>query len=67
MKHDQIALQLYTVRDLTKIDLGGTLREVAAAGYRSVELAAMPPTTPGELGRLLADTGLHAIASHEGI
>ncbi|MFL5648632.1 MAG: sugar phosphate isomerase/epimerase family protein [Chloroflexota bacterium] len=67
MKHDQIALQLYTVRDLTKIDLRGTLREVAAAGYRSVELAAMPPTTPGELGRLLGDTGLRAIASHEGI
>jgi sugar phosphate isomerase/epimerase len=67
MKRDQIALQLYTVRDLTKTDLGGTLRDVAAAGYRAVELAAMPATAPGEIGRLLADAGLRPVASHEGI
>jgi sugar phosphate isomerase/epimerase len=67
MKHDEIALQLYTVRDLMATDLVGTLQAVAAAGYRSVELAAMPATAPGELGRTLADAGLRPIASHEGI
>jgi hypothetical protein len=49
MTPDQIALQLYTVRGLAAEDLAGTLRAVAAAGYRAVELASLPPTAPGEL------------------
>jgi sugar phosphate isomerase/epimerase len=67
MRHDQIALELYTVRELAGRDLPGTLRAVAAAGYRAVELAGLPETTPGLLARLLADSGLRAIASHESI
>jgi sugar phosphate isomerase/epimerase len=67
MRRDQIALQLYTVRALAATDLPGTLRAVAAAGYRAVELAGLPPTAPGELGRLLREAGLQAIAAHEGI
>ena len=57
MRPDQIALQLYTVRELTAVDLPGTLRAVAAAGYRAVELAGLPETAPGELARLLDETG----------
>ncbi|MEA2651008.1 MAG: hypothetical protein QOI85_729 [Chloroflexota bacterium] len=67
MRHDQIALQLYTVRRLAADDLAGTLRAVAAAGYRAVELAGLPETAPGELARLLDETQLRAMASHEGI
>ena len=67
MRLDQIALQLYTVRALAAVDLAGTLRAVAAAGYRSVELAGLPDTAPHELARLLTETGLRPIASHEGI
>ena len=67
MRPDQIALQLYTVRALAAVDLAGTLRAVAAAGYRSVELAGLPDTAPHELARLLTETGLRPIASHEGI
>jgi hypothetical protein len=67
MRLDQIALQLYTVRALAGADLAGTLRAVAAAGYRSVELAGLPDTAPEELARLLTETGLRPIASHEGI
>jgi sugar phosphate isomerase/epimerase len=67
MRHDQIALQLYTVRELAAKDLPGTLRAVATAGYRAVELAGLPKTAPGELKRLLDDAGLRAIASHESI
>jgi hypothetical protein len=33
MRADQIALQLYTVREAAKRDFLGTLREVAAPGY----------------------------------
>jgi sugar phosphate isomerase/epimerase len=67
MRHDQIALQLYTVRQLLATDLPGTLRAVAAAGYRAVELAGLPETRPGELARLLHEAGLEVIASHESI
>ncbi len=67
MRRDQIALQLYTVRRLAAQDLAGTLRAVAAAGYRAVELAGLPETAPGDLARLLTDVGLRAVASHEGI
>jgi sugar phosphate isomerase/epimerase len=67
MKLDQIALQLYTVRKLMAADLAGTLRAVAAAGYRSVELAGIPETAPGALAQLLGDAGLRPVASHEGI
>jgi sugar phosphate isomerase/epimerase len=67
MRHDQIALQLYTVRRLAADDLPGTLRAVAAAGYRAVELAGLPDTVPGELARLLEVAELRAIASHESI
>ncbi|HTY50336.1 MAG TPA: sugar phosphate isomerase/epimerase [Steroidobacteraceae bacterium] len=34
-----IGLQLYTVGDAARTDIAGTLRKVAAAGYRTVELA----------------------------
>ena len=67
MRLDQIALQLYTVRKLMAADLAGTLRAVAAAGYRSVELAGLPETAPAALAQLLGDAGLRPVASHEGI
>jgi sugar phosphate isomerase/epimerase len=67
MRHDQIALQLYTVRRELAADLSGTLQAVAGAGYASVELAGLPPVDTLELGQLLADAGLRPVASHEGI
>ncbi|MBA2632585.1 MAG: sugar phosphate isomerase/epimerase [Chloroflexi bacterium] len=67
MRHDQIALQLYTVRRLAADDLAGTLGAVAAAGYRAVELAGLPKVAPGELARLLDQASLRVVAAHEGI
>ena len=67
MRHDQIALQLYTVRRRAAVDLPGTLRAVAAAGYRAVEVAGLPEIAPRELARLLDGAGLRAVASHEGV
>jgi sugar phosphate isomerase/epimerase len=67
MRHDQIALQLYTVRRLAAVDLPGTLRAVGAAGYRAVEIAGLPDIDADELARLLRENGLRAIAAHEGI
>lgn len=67
MRDDQIALQLWTVRDQLAADLPGTLRAVAAAGYRSVELAAVADIPTAELVRHLDGAGLRPIAAHEGI
>ncbi|MDQ2674919.1 MAG: sugar phosphate isomerase/epimerase [Chloroflexota bacterium] len=67
MRHDQIALQLYTVRSLAAQDLPGTLRAVADAGYGAVELAGLPDTPPRELAAMLDAAGLRVVASHEGI
>jgi sugar phosphate isomerase/epimerase len=67
MRHDQIALQLYTVRRLAADDLPGTLRAVAAAGYRAVEIAGLPEIASDALAELLNDAGLKSVAAHEGI
>jgi sugar phosphate isomerase/epimerase len=67
MRTDQIALQLYTVRDRLAIDLPGTLQAVAAAGYRAVELAGLPEIATDELVGLLRQSGLQPVAAHEGI
>ena len=48
-------------------DLAATLHAVAAAGYRAVELASLPPTPPLELRRMLDGACLRPIASHESI
>lgn len=67
MRSDQIAVQLYTVRDLAARDLPGTLRAVAGAGYRAVELAGLPPIAPEALRDLLTQNDLRPMASHEGL
>jgi sugar phosphate isomerase/epimerase len=67
MRHDQIAIQLYTVRRLAAQDLPGTLRAVAAAGYGAVELAGLPDVPARELASLLDAANLRVVASHEGI
>ncbi len=64
MRHDQIALQLYTVRRLAADDLAGTLQAVAAAGYRAVEIAGIGDASHHRLPALLADAGLTAISAH---
>jgi len=61
-----IGLQLYTVRDHLKKDLEGTLKQVAAIGYREVELGSFDfyGKKPAELRRILSDLGLRAISLH---
>lgn len=65
MRQNQIALQLYTVRELAAQDLPGTLRKVSEAGYRAVELAGLPTMAPEALRDLLDTEGLQPVASHE--
>lgn len=65
MRPDQIAVQLYTVRELAAQDLPGTLRAVSAAGYRAVELAGLPPIEAEALRDLLAAEQLTPMGAHE--
>lgn len=60
----QIGLQLYTVRDLLKIDFEGTLTKVAAIGYREVELTDFFGRAPADVKKLLDRLGLAAVSMH---
>jgi len=59
-----IALQLYTVRDETAKDFVGTVKKVAALGYKGVEFAGFGGLTPQQLADLLAETGLKPAGMH---
>jgi sugar phosphate isomerase/epimerase len=62
------ALQLYTVRDLTRTDFAGTVKQVAAIGYRYVELAGFGNLkTAAEVRDALGEAGLKLAAAHAGI
>jgi sugar phosphate isomerase/epimerase len=64
----QIAVQLYTLRDLTKTDFAGIVKQVAQIGYKGVELAGTGNLkTPQEVRKALDDAGLKVCGSHIGI
>jgi sugar phosphate isomerase/epimerase len=62
-----IGLQLYTVREDAAKDLPGTLKTIAAIGYREVELAGIPPVKAADLRKMLTDLGLTAPSMHAGM
>lgn len=63
-----LACQLYTVRDLTQRDFPGTIRELAAIGYRAVELAGYGNLrTAADVRKVLNDHGMAAVAAHTGL
>ena len=64
MTPDQIALQLYTVRQHTGQDFVGTLRQVAEMGYRAVELAGLGGLPASEVRAALDELGLRAMGAH---
>ena len=64
---DHIALQLYTVRDLAGQDYEGTIRKVAAIGYKAVETAGFPGTTAEAAAKLFKELGLTVAAAHVGL
>ena len=68
MSHLPIAVQLYTLRDLTKSDFSKTVAEVARIGYAGVELAGYGNLkTAAEVRRVLDDNGLKVAGSHASI
>lgn len=62
-----IALQLYSIKELTSVDFLGTLKKVADTGYDGVEFAGYFGVSSKELKKALDDYGLQAAGSHIGI
>lgn len=59
-----IAVQLYTVRDLMAEDFVGTLKKVADIGFKAVEFHDYGGMTASELRAVIDDLGLKALSSH---
>ena len=62
-----IALQLYTVRDKTAVDMAGTIEELAAIGYKYVEPAGYGNLNAQDFAAALKAHSLQAISAHVGI
>ncbi|MDQ6873344.1 MAG: sugar phosphate isomerase/epimerase [Gemmatimonadota bacterium] len=63
-KIERIGLQLYSVRDLMKADMPGTLSRVAEIGYKEVEFAGYFGRTPREVHELLEKYHLSSPSTH---
>jgi sugar phosphate isomerase/epimerase len=59
-----IGLQLYTVGQEMDSDPSGTLKAVAAAGYKQVELSPLSKTPAKDLKKMLDDVGLKNPSGH---
>jgi sugar phosphate isomerase/epimerase len=59
-----VGLQLYTVGAEMDADPSGTLKAVAAAGYKTVELSPLSKTAPKDLKKAIDDAGLKNPSGH---
>ena len=64
-----IGIQLYTIRDLVKKDLPGTLKILSAIGYRSVEAAGYSERkfyglAPAAYRKLVEEFGINPLSTH---
>ncbi|OPA74558.1 hypothetical protein BVG16_22565 [Paenibacillus selenitireducens] len=64
---EKVALQLYSIKELTSTDFLGTLKNVADIGYDGVEFAGYFNTSAKDLRIALDQYGLQAAGSHIGI
>ena len=67
MKIEQVAAQLYTIRDWLKTpkDIAQSLARIREIGYRAVQLSGLGPIETPELKRILAGEGLVCSSTHE--
>jgi len=59
-----VGLQLYSVRKLLPSDYAGTLKQVAAIGYREVEAAGFYGHSPDEVKAAMSGAGLRCVSAH---
>jgi sugar phosphate isomerase/epimerase len=62
-----IGIQLYTLGELVRNDLDGTLKEVARIGYKTVELAGYLGKTPRDLRTAFDAAGVSCTSAHVGL
>jgi sugar phosphate isomerase/epimerase len=67
MKIEQVAAQLYTLRDHLKTSeqIAKTLRQVRKIGYQAVQISGLGPIDPKDLATMLDGEGLRCCATHE--
>lgn len=67
MKTNQVAAQLYTLRDFLKTpeDIATSLKKVRQIGYEAVQISGMAPISEEELIKILDGEGLTCCATHE--
>ena len=67
MKIEQIAVQLYTLRDFTETpdDFVATIKRVHEIGYHAVELAGTAGLPPAEAAKIVRNEGMNICSSHE--
>ncbi len=67
MRVEQVAAQLYTLRDHlnTSEQISKTLRQVRKIGYQAVQISGVGPIDPRELASILDGEGLQCCATHE--
>lgn len=61
-----LGLQLYSVREQLPKDYEGTLRQLAAIGYREVEAAGFFGHDPAQVNAAMKNAGLHCVSAHYG-
>ncbi len=59
-----LGLQLYSVREQLAQDYAGTLRQIAALGYREVEAAGFFQHSPEQVVQAMHAAGLHCVGAH---
>jgi len=59
-----IGLQLYSVRNILPNDFDGTLKKIAAIGYREVEAAGFFGHSAADVKASMAAAGLHCVSAH---
>lgn len=59
-----LGLQLYSVRELLPKDYQGTLRQIAALGYREVEAAGFYNHSAAEVKQAMSTAGLRCVSAH---
>lgn len=59
-----IGLQLYTLRDELEKDVPGTLKKMAAIGYKEAETYDLYGMPPAKFAKVLKDNGLTAPSGH---
>ncbi len=59
-----LSVQLYSVREESKIDFVGVLKQIAAIGYKGVEAAGFYDLSPAEFKKIVEDLGMTISSSH---